>query len=218
MKKVTLTLLIICIIIFVGIFYLFNSNKQNKLVETKELDQKYYDWNIKFVASCQTCIDNPTNLSSEELTELKDMLLGLFEQKEAIFDKFEVQRGFHEIYLNITDEANNQLYSIFEEKYKELFIRDVSVNTYSSKRIIHEEEQKTASSEEDIYYCDQNRECLKVYAGCCGCDGGNAVSINEDYFNYWQNKLNCPKDIVCALWQPACPGNPKCVNNRCVLI
>ncbi len=78
---------------------------------------------------------------------------------------------------------------------------------------------------EDIKFCEKNSDCIKVNAGCCGCTaGGNAITINRTYENYWNNKLeeDCKKiDCVAVMsnhWTCSEFTEPKCVNNKCELI
>ena len=76
--------------------------------------------------------------------------------------------------------------------------------------------------ERDIYSCEEDRECIAVKNGCCGCGGGGeATTINENYSNYWNNKLSSQcEQISCTTvmsnhW--TCFAEPKCINNKCEL-
>lgn len=87
---------------------------------------------------------------------------------------------------------------------------------------IDEEKQKEPFKDEDVYKCENDRECISISSGCCGCSaGGTATAINRDYYNYWNNKLseNC-QDLSCiqvisSHW--TCFAEPKCIDETCQL-
>ncbi|OGJ15544.1 hypothetical protein A3K73_05130 [Candidatus Pacearchaeota archaeon RBG_13_36_9] len=76
-------------------------------------------------------------------------------------------------------------------------------------------------SEQELYYCEQDFDCIKVTAEVCGCNnGGTNTAINKNYTEYWMDQF--PEIVNCIMvmsnhW--TCEENavPKCVNNRCQL-
>jgi hypothetical protein len=75
----------------------------------------------------------------------------------------------------------------------------------------------------DFYSCNQDSDCIKVEGGCCGCNwGGKATAINKNFEQEWEDKLldEC-REIMCPAVisdDPSCFKEPKCVNNKCVLV
>jgi hypothetical protein len=70
--------------------------------------------------------------------------------------------------------------------------------------------------------CQTNGECIKVDAGCCGCnEGGEAIAIHEDRKDSWEKQLeeNCT-DVMCPQVisnHPSCSKEAICLNNECIL-
>ncbi len=83
-----------------------------------------------------------------------------------------------------------------------------------------EECQKVCEGKIDFYSCNQDSDCIKVKADCCGCTaGGSATAINKTFKNQWKNNCN-EIDIDCPTVMsndPSCFKEPKCVENKCVL-
>lgn len=191
----------------------------NECVKIEIEEKKYYDWNARLIIckECSPYSQEPILLNSE-LEELKELLIFNFDEGEIVFDSF----GTNTIYINLTNEAYYKINGIIENINSDDSI-NTTITTVYYNRIIRQEEQKESLSEEEIYICEEDRECISVSAGCCGCSsGGQATTINEDYLDYWNNKLaeDC-QEIGCIAvmsnhW--TCFAEPKCVNNKCELI
>ena len=97
------------------------------------------------------------------------------------------------------------------------------ISTTYYRMIIIEERQKVPLSDEEVYICREEGECISVSPGCCGCwSGGTAVAINKDYFNYWSNRtlVDC-EDKLCIQvisdhW--TCSAKPRCIKGKCQLV
>ncbi len=72
------------------------------------------------------------------------------------------------------------------------------------------------------YFCEINEDCVKVDAGCCGCnEGGEAIAIHKDKQGSWEKQLeeNC-SDVMCPQVisnHPSCEKEAVCDNRECVL-
>ncbi len=79
-----------------------------------------------------------------------------------------------------------------------------------------------SNSGEDDYSCETDEDCVKVDAGCCGCnEGGEAIAIHKNRQSSWEAQLqeNC-SDVMCPQVisnHPSCEKEAVCVNNECVL-
>ena len=221
-KKVWIFVLIALIILSGVRFYLSNYKENQKEKTHSEINisdeaKKYYDWEIKLIV-CKECSPyNEDDIGLSELEELRNELINKLGENEVIFEGF----GIDKLYLNMTNQAKNKLNNLIKEINDDKDI-NLTISTVYYDRIIHQEEQKVPSNETNINYCKEDRECARVDSGCCGCTaGGKAITINEDYLNYWNNKLdeNC-KMIGCIAvmsndW--TCFSSPICINNRCEL-
>lgn len=211
-KKVMISSVLILSILIIGsiilLFYIFWGF---------EKETKIYDWNVQLIL-CKECSpyqQEIVSLQDEEM--MRGILISNFEKEEIIFDRFDT----NVIYINMTNDAYYKLNNIIDKINSNSSI-GITIRTVYFNRIIDQEEQKEPSSEEEIYVCKEDRECLLVNNGCCGCGaGGTAISINKDYSNYWNNKLTegC-KEMGCVAvmsndW--TCFARPRCINNRCGL-
>ena len=188
-------------------------DKEPNIIEKEAIRiGKIYDWNIELIL-CKECSPYRTeNISQNELEEIKDEVISNFEEGEVIFDKFEQ----NSLFVNATNGAEDKI-------RKGINLKSAEIKTVYSRMIIVEEDQKEPLKDEDIYICEEDRECVGVSADCCGCGmGGTATTINKDYLNYWGNKLKIEcKGIACLAviskhW--TCSAKPKCVKGRCELI
>ncbi|MBI2042450.1 MAG: hypothetical protein HYT21_01740 [Candidatus Nealsonbacteria bacterium] len=72
----------------------------------------------------------------------------------------------------------------------------------------------------DFYSCGTDADCVWVNADGCGCSaGGTATAINGKYINEWNlrfPKTFCPA-VISMDWT-CINSEPKCSNNRCILI
>jgi len=130
----------------------------------------------------------------------------------VVFDKFEQ----NSLFVNTTNDAKDKI-------IEGIKLKTAEIQTVYFRMIIIEEDQKEPLKDDDIYICKENRECVMVSADCCGCGmGGTTTTINKDYLNYWENKLNAEcKPIACLAvisnhW--TCFATPKCVDGRCQLV
>lgn len=75
-------------------------------------------------------------------------------------------------------------------------------------------------SEEELYACESDSDCLMVNGDCCGCElGGSSIAINAKYADYWNKKLvpEC-KEFSCPDITPEdirCDFFPQCLKNKC---
>lgn len=77
-------------------------------------------------------------------------------------------------------------------------------------------------SEDELYSCSADSDCILVKGDCCGCSmGGNNTAINKAYEDYWAEKMNedcegliCPA-VISTHW--TCSASAKCNNGRCEL-
>jgi hypothetical protein len=75
----------------------------------------------------------------------------------------------------------------------------------------------------DPYSCAYDRDCVKVSAGCCGCnESGKAIAINKNFADQWNANLTkeCGQTacIQSISNDPSCSAEPKCVNYKCGLM
>jgi len=76
-------------------------------------------------------------------------------------------------------------------------------------------------SKEELRYCSQDSNCVKVRANCCPCtDGGGDMAINKKYLDYWSLKLKnqCGDGKACIALMGICHWGPICLNNSCHFI
>ncbi len=70
--------------------------------------------------------------------------------------------------------------------------------------------------------CETDSDCVKVDAGCCGCnEGGEAIAIHKNEKDSWESQLqkNCT-DVFCTQVisnHPSCEKEAVCINDECVL-
>lgn len=73
--------------------------------------------------------------------------------------------------------------------------------------------------------CIIDSDCVKVDAGCCGCNAGDSrIAINKKYTEEWKQQLNCTGDIACiqvVSSDPSCfdeQTQAKCVQGTCKIV
>jgi hypothetical protein len=79
-------------------------------------------------------------------------------------------------------------------------------------------------TEEDIYACNLDDDCVLVSMGCCTCSsGGSNTAINKSYLDYWNDSVlgDCG-DTMCLTvmsGDPSCLGAVEalCSANKCVV-
>ena len=77
---------------------------------------------------------------------------------------------------------------------------------------------------ENLYYCQQDNDCIKTDGDYCGCSsGGTATAINSKYEEYWIGLLEDQgRNVGCATvlsdhWTCVNSG-VRCIESRCELI
>ncbi len=80
-------------------------------------------------------------------------------------------------------------------------------------------------TQDDVYACARDGDCISVAAGVCGCgEGGGATAINYRYAGYWNKKISeksanslitC-QDVISQ--SPSCSMKPRCVRGACKLV
>ncbi len=83
--------------------------------------------------------------------------------------------------------------------------------------------KKCEPTEEELTYCEKDKDCIKVNDGCCSCNmGGKNRTVNLEYSDFWNNKMaeECEGTgcwaVISNDW--TCFAKPKCVNNKCILV
>ncbi len=79
------------------------------------------------------------------------------------------------------------------------------------------------NSDDEMYSCTTDDECITVNKGCCGCGSGGAVtSINRAFETYWASEeLAGCSAVKCAAFiskDISCFSEPRCINSRCTLV
>lgn len=76
-----------------------------------------------------------------------------------------------------------------------------------------------------IFACSADSDCIKVNAGCCGCNaGGKKIAINKNFEAEWEKQLSCEtKDVYCIQVisnDPSCyeQTTAKCVQGQCKIV
>ena len=70
--------------------------------------------------------------------------------------------------------------------------------------------------------CNENKDCLKVASGCCGCVNGGidkAISNNRLEEYHAERKVEC-KNVLCPKVisnDISCSLNPECIEGTCKL-
>ncbi|HIH17864.1 MAG TPA: hypothetical protein HA282_01555 [Nanoarchaeota archaeon] len=202
-------------ILGVALIITYSGNKQSTSDEVNTpnltIKEKIYDWDIELIL-CQECSPyNEENISQAELERIKDEFISNFGEGEVIFERF----GKNGFFLKVTNEA--------VDKMGGAVISGARIQTFYTKIIVDEGMQKEPSKDDEIYLCKEDRECISISPGCCGCgSGGEAITINRDYLNYWRNKLSAEcEDMLCTAvisdhW--TCYAKPKCIGGKCQLI
>ncbi len=78
------------------------------------------------------------------------------------------------------------------------------------------------TSEDEIYTCANDSDCIAAQNGCCGCTaGGSNTAINKNYLNEWNKDIAdvctnilCPQVISS---DTSCFAEPKCIKGKCTL-
>lgn len=100
------------------------------------------------------------------------------------------------------------------------FVCGIAYGSYEEPRYL-EIKNVCKKPQVDFYSCSQNSDCIPVNNRCCGCTmGGSVIAINKKFKDVWHKKLNC-KEIICPTVMsndPSCFQEPKCENNKCVLM
>jgi len=77
--------------------------------------------------------------------------------------------------------------------------------------------------ENNLYFCKEDKDCIKVTDGCCGCGGaGRATSINRKYENLWKSyeEDKCRSSVCAASMSHhiSCFSKSACTDNSCSLV
>lgn len=207
MKNIILFLGFLIIIMLIG-------GCGGSVISPQDQDDKIsYDWNIKIIL-CKECSPYKSEkISQDELEQIKDEFISNYDQGEVIFDKF-IHNGF---LVNVTNQVKDRI--------GEANITGAKLRTYYFTLIIDEKRQKKPSffNDKELYQCNEDRECVSVKSGCCGCgSGGTSIAINRNYLNYWNEKLTSEcKSTMCSMAMSqhvSCFSKPTCVNSECTLI
>lgn len=90
----------------------------------------------------------------------------------------------------------------------------------------NEEEIKEEFQEiplEQVTYCEQDNECMRISKDCCGCSSmGLDTTINRKYEDYWKTKLDyeCPIHACLTAFNNhwTCYAQIECINNNCEFV
>ena len=98
--------------------------------------------------------------------------------------------------------------------------KEIIVETSS---LIPLDEEILGTSEDILFSCNQNEDCIKVSNGCCNCNsGGSEIAINKKYLENWSHFEN----IVCVdrdcyqeiSTHKSCFSKARCLNKICRLV
>jgi len=113
------------------------------------------------------------------------------------------------------DFETNDIYLI-DNFFNASFINDITLWRIES-------DYQFPISDDELYLCEKNSDCVSISSGCCGCNsGGTATSINKDYESDWNSYSNMQcmgmgcLAVMSDHW--TCFASPKCIDNRCELV
>lgn len=215
-------IVLVGVIILAGIVGFFIINKQTPSLEPiskiifkdggkdSRFAPETYDWNVEFIL-CKECSPYKSDVFTEqELLLFKEELLAQFPDREASFEK--LRSSIDGFFINMTDSAYKKLSA------GNINLSGAKISTLYFKPFLGQ--QKTPLNENEIYTCSEDRECISVKYGQCGCSaGGSATAINRQYSDYWEGK-NSEQGVMCSAVMsndPSCSMESKCVQNKCRL-
>lgn len=191
------------------------SRSENEAVERPEDAMADMVWRLEFIL-CKTCSPyEPETLTQDQLVAARasfEAMLGA-RAREMAFDGYRTNGFFYR--------ATNPAKDAMIGAPPKIDADGVKIRTVMGRMV--DRPIVAPSSDDDLYLCAKDADCVSVQYGACDCgNGGSATAIHHRYAEYWNKTLAeknagllCPSVIS---GDPSCGAKARCVKGACKLV